>query len=130
MITEFIILTLENITNVFIDAYKIRKLNKPIRHGINFAVYAIFVAGLIWSMHMPWWMAIIFCINAFCNRQLFFDIPLNLKRGLKWDYVTSADPPAAIMDRIEIKIFGRDGKTPVKWYAGIWVATSLILLLT
>ncbi len=128
LLYSILLLIAANLTNVHVDAYKIQFLNKTIRHSINFAVYAGVVvvcalltgyqgAGLIW-----------FAILAFSCRQLFFDIPLNWRRGLRWNYVTTADPPGAIMDRIEIYLFGRDGKTPVYIYAGLFVVTTVILL--
>jgi hypothetical protein len=117
-----------NRANVLVDAYKIKralKMNVPkaVRHGINFLAYAIAVTGLIWWMGMDWGNNAIFCISAFCNRQISFDIQLNKRRGLAWDYVTTDNPPKAIMDRIEIAIFGRDGQRPVIVYSNFWALT-------
>lgn len=127
MLAAFAILILVNLINVFIDAYKIKRLKKIYGHLVNFLVYGCVTAGLIFMMHMSVWMAIVFCINAFCNRQIFFDIPLNWRRNLDWDYVTSAEKPAAL-DWIERKIFGMDGRTPVYIYAGVLVVSTIVLL--
>jgi hypothetical protein len=61
-------------------------------------------------------------VSAFCNRQFSFDIPLNLRRGLAWDYVSLADPPKSILDRIEIRIFGHNGRAPFVIYGAVWIA--------
>lgn len=125
MIWSIIILIAANLVNVFIDAYKITKLNKNIRHGINFAVHGIVVGACMWIWHLNLW----FILFAFCNRQLTFDIPLNLKRHLPWDYVTKERPPKAVMDRIEVRVFGYDGRTPIIFYSFGFIA-SLIMFLT
>lgn len=114
-----------NLGNVQIDAYRIMK-HKQIAHGINFGAYALFVSLLCWLSHWDASSIIVFCVSAFCNRQLSFDIPLNLRRGLKWDYVTTAKPPKAILDRIEIRLFGYNGRAPVIMYAGVWVVCLII----
>lgn len=115
-----------NIVNVFIDAYKIKVLNKTIRHGINFIAYAVCTGLIIWLAHLDRLHAVIFSASAFFNRQIFFDIPLNWRRGLKWDYVSLDRPPKALMDRIEVSIFGYDGKLPVLIYSLTWVGLLII----
>lgn len=114
-----------NLANVWIDAYRIMK-HKTIAHGINFAAYAIFVAFLCWVTQWDVGVITLFCVSAFCNRQLSFDIPLNIRRRLPFDYVTKAKPPKAILDRIEIRVFGYNGRAPVIVYAGVWVACLII----
>lgn len=114
-----------NLINSRIDAYRILR-NKTIAHGINFGAYVFFVAVLCWLARYDVWNIILFCISAFCNRQLSFDIPLNLRRGLKWDYVSLAKPPKAILDRIEIRLFGYNGRAPVIMYAAVWVVCLII----
>lgn len=135
IILSHIALIAYNRINVWIDAYKINKalklnLPKAVRHGINFIAYGIIVGGLIWFMGMGFFDNVIFCVSAFCNRQIWFDIPLNKRRGLPWDYVTTDKPPKAIMDRIEIAIFGRDGKTPTIIYAITWAVTFVFNFLS
>jgi hypothetical protein len=114
-----------NLINSRIDAYRILA-NKTIAHAVNFGVYALFCALFCWLAHWNVRVIALFCVSAFCNRQLSFDIPLNKRRGLKWDYVSLAKPPKAFLDRIEIRLFGYNGRAPVFMYAAIWVACLII----
>jgi len=114
-------LSLFNIANACLDAHRIM-MGKRIYHGLNFGVYTLFCAFLCWICH--WKVGVItpFLVSAYCNRQLSFDIPLNLLRDLKWDYVSLAKPPKSITDRIEIWLFGYNGRAPVFLYGAIWLA--------
>jgi hypothetical protein len=114
-----------NFINSRLDAYRIMR-NKTIAHGINFGVYTLFSALLCWLAHWNLGVITLFSVSAFCNRQLSFDIPLNLRRGLKWDYVTKDNPPKALMDRIEIAIFGYNGRAPFILYGAVWLACLII----
>jgi len=114
-----------NLINSRIDAYRIMR-NKTIAHGINFGAYSLIVGLLIFLQSMIWYEAILFCVSAFCNRQITFDIPLNWRRGLKWDYVSLAKPPKAFLDRIEIRVFGYNGRAPVLVYTIIWAICLVI----
>lgn len=114
-----------NLINSRVDAYRILK-NKTIAHSINFGAYAVVVLFLIITQGMRWYDIVIFCVSAFCNRQLSFDIPLNLRRGLKWDYVSTAKPPKAFLDRIEIRVFGYNGRAPVVCYAALFLICTVI----
>lgn len=114
-----------NLINSRIDAYRILK-NKTIAHGVNFGVYTLFCALLCWLAHWNVGVITLFCVSAFCNRQFSFDITLNLRRGLKWDYVSTAKPPKAILDRIEIRVFGYNGRAPVACYGVIWLLCFII----
>lgn len=118
-------LSLFNLANVWIDAYRIMK-HKRIAHGINFGAYTLFVAFMCWVTHWSLGVITLFCVAAFCNRNLSFDIPLNIRRRLPWDYVSTAKPPKAVLDRIEIRIFGYNGRAPVVVYAGVWVLCLII----
>lgn len=109
-----------NFINSRIDAYRIMA-NKTIAHGINFGAYAVFVGLLCWLGRYGIWEILIFCVSAFCNRQFSFDIPLNLRRGLKWHYVSPAKPPKAWLDRQEIRLFGYNGRAPLMMYGLVWV---------
>lgn len=104
--------------NVSVDAYKITVLYKEIRHFINFSAYAA-VCAAAWWFFMPHELgrSICFAIHAFCLRQIYFDIPLNLKRKLPADYLTSAEK-AAVWDKIERKLFanGEDANTTYRTY--------------
>lgn len=124
-ITYQLALAVFNLTNVKIDAYRILK-HKTIAHGINFGAYAIFCALLCWLARWDAWQVILFCVSAFANRQFTFDIPLNIRRGLKWDYISLAKPPKAILDRIEIRIFGYNGRAPLVVYGAAWTACLII----
>lgn len=118
VIVPQVILAAFNLANSRIDAYRIMK-NKAIAHAINFGAYAIVSLLLILFWQYDIKQIIFFCITAFCNRQFSFDIPLNLRRGLAWNYVTKDDPPKAVLDRIEIKILGRNGTKQFIFYAAI-----------
>jgi hypothetical protein len=122
-----------NLINSRVDAYRITR-HKTIAHGINFGAYAVFALVLYyftnkpvltWS-EFPYADLIIFCVSAFTNRQFSFDIPLNRRRKLPWDYVTKADPPGAWLDRQEIRVFGYNGWAPVVVYAAVWVVCLII----
>lgn len=114
-----------NFGNSQLDAYRIMR-NKTIAHGINFGVYAVFCAILCWLARWNIGVITLFSISAFCNRQFSFDIPLNLRRGLPWDYVSRANPPKSILDRIEIRLFGYNGRAPFFVYGVIWIICLVI----
>ena len=114
-----------NFINSRVDAYRILR-NKTIAHGINFAAYSLFCALLCWLTRWDVWQIILFGVSAFCNRQFSFDIPLNLRRRLPWDYVTKAKPPAAWLDRQEIRLFGYNGRAPLVMYGIVWVVCLII----
>lgn len=118
-------LILFNLANVWIDAYRIMR-HKRIAHGINLGAYTLFVAFLSWVTHWNAGVITLFCVSAFCNRQGTFDIPLNLRRGLKWDHVSLAKPPKAFLDRIEIRVFGYNGRAPVFVYGVVWVVCLIV----
>lgn len=122
-----------NLINSRIDAYRIIA-NKTIAHGINFGAYAVFglvlyyftlKPALTWS-EFPYWDLLMYCFAAFTNRQFSFDIPLNLRRKLNWDYVSKADPPKSILDRIEIRLFGYNGRAPFVLYGIVWIVCLII----
>lgn len=117
-----------NLINSRIDAYRILK-NKKIAHGINFGAYVVFVGLLCWLGRYDVWDVLLFSISAYCNRQFTFDVPLNLRRGLKWDYVSKANPPKSITDRFEIWLFGYNGRAPFLLYGVIWGICTVIKIL-
>lgn len=123
IINQFI-LAFFNFINSRIDAYRIMH-NKTIAHGINFGTYAILVGVLIWLFKMNMPHAVIFCFSAFFQRQLSFDIPLNIRRHLPWFYQSMANPPKAIWDKIERRLFGMDydGKKIIMFYSVMWCVT-------
>lgn len=134
MIIELLVgqlfLIIYNVANAYIDAYKIFK-NKTIAHAVNFICYLLFASILCFLLRITLYIPIIlFLLSAFFNRQFSFDIPLNLRRGLSWDYQSQAEPPKAILDRIERFLFGKGdvGKSVATFYGicyfaiiNIWV---------
>jgi len=132
-----------NLINSRVDAYRIMK-DKTIAHGINFGAYILFALVLYYFTTKPeltWakftYLDLLnFCLSAFFNRQFSFDIPLNLRRGLKWFYQSTAEKPKALLDRIERAIFGTGedvGKKIFKVYSicycltivGAWIQTMI-----
>lgn len=122
-----------NYINSRVDAYRILR-NKTIAHAVNFSAYGVFSLILYyftvkpqlnWS-GFPYADFVVFCFSAFTNRQGSFDVPLNLRRGLKWDHVSTAKPPAAWLDRQEIALFGYNGRAPLLMYGVIWVACLVV----
>lgn len=128
MILSIAIQVVFNILNAYIDAYRILK-NKTIAHGINLGCYAVVVGIEVYFLKMVWWVAAIFCIQAFLNRQNTFDIPLNLRRKLKWDYMSLDKPPKAWWDRQEYRIFGNNGRKIALTYIGLWVVSLTIIFI-
>lgn len=114
-----------NLINSRVDAYRIMR-DKRIAHAVNFGVYTLFCALLCWLARWNAGVITLFCVSAFCNRNLSFDLALNIRRGLKWDYVSLAKPPKAFLDRIEIRLFGYNGRAPIFVYATIWVVCLII----
>lgn len=126
-----------NIVNSRIDAYRIMS-NKTIAHSVNFIAYFIFctavcillrinfkfdlIIGFIPVVYGP---GLLFLISAFLNRQFSFDIPLNLRRGLSWDYQTKATgPKASVLDRLERFFFGNGeyaGRLILAFYLGCYI---------
>ena len=124
-IVDQLILALFNYLNSQIDAYKILQ-NKTIAHGVNFGAYAALTAALVYLSHDTFWASFTFCLSAFFNRNLVFDSFLNKKRGLSIYYVSTAEVPSSFLDRIEIRIFGRNGKVIFFFYAIGWGVTIIL----
>jgi len=118
-----------NLINSRIDAYRIMR-NKTIAHGINFGAYMVFVGLLCWLGRYDIWDVMLLAISAYTNRQFTFDIPLNLRRGLEWDYVSKANPPKSITDRFEIWLFGYNGRAPFLLYGTVWGICLMIKILS
>lgn len=112
------ILAFFNFINSRIDAYRILK-HKEIAHAVNFISYGVFATIVAHIARYDIGDMVLFYLGAFANRQLSFDIPLNLRRNLSWHYQSTANPPKAIWDRIERWLFGidYDGKKIVMWYS-------------
>ena len=125
-----------NLINSRLDAYRILR-HKTIAHGINLTAYLVFALVLYyfttkpvlsWS-GFPYVDFTIYLFAAFTNRQFTFDIPLNLRRGLKWDYISLANPPKSITDQIEIRLFGYNGRAPFVLYGVVWVACLIVKII-
>lgn len=90
---------------------------KKILHGINGSIH-LFAAIIIgYSTKWQYGLAVLFIT------RLFFDVALNLFRGLPVDYVSPN--PKSIVDKIEKQIFKKDGITPKLIYLLI-----IVILLT
>lgn len=123
-----------NIVNAFFDAYRIAWLHKKVAHGINFGMYAIIIGLQLYLSHFVWWFSALYCFQAFVGRQVFFDIPLNIRRGIKeewikWHYQTIN--PKALMDRIEnfifTPIFGKNGRAIHLTYIFLFIVSTIAL---
>jgi hypothetical protein len=127
------ILACANYVNVELDAYKILK-HKTIAHAVNFTAYLSFSILIYWLtvkpeislQNFPYWDFLVYLLGAFFNRQITFDIPLNLRRGLRWYYVSLDKPPKAWLDRQEVKLFGYNGKAIAFAYSLCWLICIVI----
>ena len=118
------IFILINVLMAYKDASKIKE-HKTIDHFLNGIAYllTIIVFAMIFEMH--WFEILLFTLSCFCNRQLFFDIPLNLMRKLKWNYIS--ENPESFIDKIERKITLIPGIMEVA-YSGLWIFTIIMSL--
>jgi len=117
------IFILINVLNAANDAAKIRK-DKDVDHFLNGVAYVLSIIVFILIFEMDFVYSLLFMVGCFCNRQLTFDIPLNLMRKLKWDYVSPA--PTSWVDKLEVKLFGQNGDTPNIIYCLTFIATLII----
>lgn len=130
LITILITITF-NLVNSQLDAVRILG-NKNVSHALNLGTYLV-ACGIAWwifEQNYHWDHILVYTIMIFSCRQITFDIPLNWRRGLNWDYVSPANPPKAIMDRIEQWIFGKNGRLPVYIYSGIWFLSTAEMIWT
>lgn len=126
MIWLMLALTAFNVINSQVDAVRILK-NKRIAHGLNFGLYGVVFIGGCLLIHAILWKIIVLAPWAYFNRQIFFDILLNLRRGLKWDYVSLDNPPKALTDRIEVALWGYNGRAGVFVYAALLIITTILI---
>lgn len=101
------LLLLWNITDAIGD-HKLIKRDIPVNHKTNllFYLFLLFVQIPL-TYQVSVWFMILAPFMGFLNRQLFFDIPLNLMRGLPWDYLPTPGSGTAWWDSIEYKLFGK-----------------------
>lgn len=121
-----------NVINSRIDAYRFLK-NKTVAHGLNGGLYLVLVAAECYFLNQVWWIIAVFVLSSFFNRQVTFDIPLNIRRRktdktITWDYMSKAQPPKAITDKIERFFFGTNGRTLHIIYILLWLATTAFLI--
>lgn len=102
---HIIVPLLFSILNLFLDAYKITVIHKKIRHGINGAAYiaALFICTMISKEYD----LLSFLSYSIVSRRVVFGIGLNLRRKLRWDYISKT--PSSITDKLEILIFKQRG---------------------
>jgi hypothetical protein len=108
--------------NATIDSLKILS-GKSINHNANGLYYAACVGILFvlcytetrpehfWHIVYEWCL---FDLSASLVRQIVFDTRLNVKRSLKWDYVSPERK--SITDKIEFFFFGYNGKPAFIFY--------------
>lgn len=58
-------------------------------------------------------------LMVLCEARIVFTIPLNIFRGLPYDYVT--DDPVAFTDKVEQWIFKKNGWAPVVMYVILFI---------
>ncbi len=97
------------------------KNGKRIYHALNGLLHLGVAVAIGYFTKWQYGLATLFIA------RLVFDTALNLFRGLPIDYVSSN--PKSIVDKIEKKIFGKDGFTPKIIYiviiAGLFVMVQL-----
>ena len=87
----------------WLNAILIKK-GKRIYHALNGMLHLSVAIVIGYFTHWQYGLA------TLCITRLFFDVSLNLFRGLPIDYVSPK--PKSIVDIAEKKIFGNDGFTP------------------
>lgn len=95
------------------------KQDKRIYHGLNGLAHFT-MWGLSFLITKDF---ILLAMLPFMGR-LFFDVALNLMRGLDLDYVT--DDPRSIIDCAEQLFFKEDGLTPKIIYAFVWLMLNVV----
>jgi hypothetical protein len=126
MLIQLAILGIFNFLNALYDSIRI-KSHKRIYHSLNGAAYLVLIGILVWWVKPSLLDGVLFVIHALCNRQSIFDTSLNLLRGLPIDY-TSINP-TSVIDKLEIRVFGRNGLYPFATYALIFTGTLIYYVL-
>lgn len=93
--------------------------NKRINHALQGALHL--GVGLICGVLVNWLMLPLILLTA----RIFFTSALNLMRDLPLDYVTPE--PEALTDKVEQKIFGKNGKLPLIIYFVLYVLGNCFL---
>lgn len=101
----------------YLNAHLIKK-GKRIYHALNGAIHIAAAAAGLYFFDWQTGIAILFV------SRLVFDTALNLMRGKAIDYTSPS--PKSIVDKIEQKIFKRDGVTPKLIYILLIVVLNCI----
>lgn len=119
LLVSFLII---NVILAFIDS-RIIQSKKGIRHWINGLIYCVLVgASYLWIVRDEW-----LAVSLFIERLIFFQISLSLFRSLIWNYITAA--PKSITDRIQVAVFGHNGKLMYSIYAVLFIVNLIIIFL-
>lgn len=101
------------ILNAWIDAKRI-KGGKRIYHGVNGGIYLALTFG---SYFLGGWFLV---LAVLIIRKVFFDVALNLFRGLPFFYFPQN--PKSILDKLQYKVFNVNMEI-------LWVVLVLLLLI-
>jgi len=108
-----IIFSLLNIVLADIDAHKIEQ-GKVIKHGINGLIY-LGLLGFAFFFTKDFWLLAVLCFD----RLIFFNLSLNIFRKLPFLYVSKE--PKSIVDKLALKVFGKNGGVMYLVYAVIFI---------
>lgn len=95
---------------------KLIKAEKKINHAAWGAAYLVVATLLGWSIH-SWWLVVL----SLFIRKVFFDLFLNIFRGLPLFYVSTET--TSIIDKLFYKVFKKQSEI----YMGIFLLVILIL---
>jgi hypothetical protein len=99
---------------------KLIKAGKPIKHGYWGGGYLLFVATCYFIGHS--WQLVICQLLA---RKVFFDVGLNLFRGLPMFYVSTTT--TSIIDKLHNRLFGKRSEIYLLIYLMILIMLSISL---
>lgn len=119
---NYILLILSIAVNIAMAAYhaKLIKAGKPIKHGYWGGSYVIFVASCFYFGNS--WQLIICQLLA---RKVFFDVALNLFRGLPMFHVSTTT--TSIIDKIHNRFFGKRSEIYLFIYLMVLIMLSISL---
>lgn len=98
--------------------------HQAVNHRKNAVEYCAYVALAMFFSETYYSDIIHLIISLFLTRVLVFDGALNKYRGLDFFYVSRN--PTSVVDKIEIKILGKDGKVHFIFYAALFL-TNIIM---
>jgi hypothetical protein len=98
----------------------IEKLNERVRHGINGAMHLLICIYFGIAIHFTVGLSMLFI------GRLFFDTSLNIFR-MGWRNIGYVPRyPKSIADKIEKKVFGKDGITPKVIYGAAIIVLMIL----